>query len=61
MKVLFTHKFYGKKGGGSEEIIYEMEKRFKTKGHISIPFSMKADFNQDSPYRRFFVACSELA
>ncbi len=49
MKVLFAHKFYGKKGGGPEEIIYEMRKRFKTKGHISIPFSMKADFNQDSP------------
>ena len=54
MKILVAHKFY-RRGGGPEKLINSIEKILTRDGHISVPFSMKGEYNKNSPYYDFFI------
>jgi glycosyltransferase involved in cell wall biosynthesis len=54
MKILMVDKYYFVKGG-VERYIFELKKVLESHGHDVIPFSMKSNLNEDSPYSKYFV------
>ena len=54
MKILMIDKYYFVKGG-VERYLFEIKKILESHGHDVIPFSMKNDSNEESPYSEYFV------
>ncbi len=54
LKILQINKFYYLRGG-SERYLFELEKILKQAGHEAVPFSMKDERNQPSPYQKYFI------
>lgn len=54
MKVLQVNKYNWHKGG-SETVYFRLSELLRAHGHEVIPFSMKDERNERSPYEKFFV------
>jgi len=55
VKVLLVNKFFYLKGG-PERHIFKISKILETKGHQVIPFSMKDERNEPTPFEKYFVS-----
>lgn len=59
MKILQINKFYYLKGG-TERYVFSLARLLRQAGHEVIPFSMKADNNETSPYSQYFSEAVDL-
>lgn len=60
MKVLQINKYFFKKGG-AETVFFNTMRLLEKHGHTVIPFSLKNEKNEPSPYEDYFVDYPELS
>lgn len=60
MKILQINKYFYKKGG-AETVFFNTIKLLERNGHTVIPFCLKNEKNESSPYESYFVNYPELS
>ena len=60
MKILQINKYYFRKGG-AETVFFNTMRLLEKHGHTVIPFSLKNEKNEPSPYEDYFVDYPELS
>lgn len=60
MKILQINKYYFRKGG-AETVFFNTMRLLEKHGHTVIPFSLKNEKNEPSPYENYFVDYPELS
>lgn len=55
MKILVANKFYWPKGG-SERVLFELNRGYEARGHEVVPFAMKSGRNLPTPWESHFVS-----
>ena len=55
MKVLAVNKYYFIKGG-AERYFFELSRILESRGHSVVPFAMRHELNEPTPYERYFVS-----
>lgn len=60
MKILQINKYFYRKGG-AETVFFNTIKLLEQHNHIVVPFCLKNDKNENSPYESYFVNYPELS